>query len=221
MLVQCCVCASCELVVRTTLASCEQHQAVCSTSQQHKTWLCARALKVDLSPSFVPSHLGASQIEPWPIARAYCDRNRRAAQLTFNTLAPKCTDGLPITFSPLIYTVEVEKGSIKECAPTLMRKENKEIFRNSSLYPSIRDFNRTSASTQSRLDENDAFVHLPIGHGGVNQLGGVFVNGRPLPDVVRQRIVELAHNGVRPCDISRQSQGVSWLCLQDTVQVGT
>ena len=45
---------------------------------------------------------------------------------------------------------------------------------------------------------------INIGHGGVNQLGGVFVNGRPLPDVVRQRIVELAHNGVRPCDISRQ-----------------
>ncbi|XP_072165666.1 paired box protein Pax-2-like [Diadema setosum] len=41
-------------------------------------------------------------------------------------------------------------------------------------------------------------------HGGVNQLGGVFVNGRPLPDVVRQRIVDLAHSGVRPCDISRQ-----------------
>ena len=41
------------------------------------------------------------------------------------------------------------------------------------------------------------------GHGGVNQLGGVFVNGRPLPDVVRQRIVEMAHQGVRPCDISR------------------
>uniref|UniRef100_A0A3Q3ECY8 Paired box 5 n=1 Tax=Kryptolebias marmoratus TaxID=37003 RepID=A0A3Q3ECY8_KRYMA len=43
-----------------------------------------------------------------------------------------------------------------------------------------------------------------VRHGGVNQLGGVFVNGRPLPDVVRQRIVELAHQGVRPCDISRQ-----------------
>ena len=38
----------------------------------------------------------------------------------------------------------------------------------------------------------------------MNQLGGLFVNGRPLPDVVRQRIVELAHQGVRPCDISRQ-----------------
>ncbi|XP_015250251.1 paired box protein Pax-2a isoform X25 [Cyprinodon tularosa] len=48
-------------------------------------------------------------------------------------------------------------------------------------------------------------MHLShAGHGGVNQLGGVFVNGRPLPDVVRQRIVELAHQGVRPCDISRQ-----------------
>uniref|UniRef100_A0A8C6UR71 Paired box 5 n=1 Tax=Neogobius melanostomus TaxID=47308 RepID=A0A8C6UR71_9GOBI len=45
---------------------------------------------------------------------------------------------------------------------------------------------------------------VSLRHGGVNQLGGVFVNGRPLPDVVRQRIVELAHQGVRPCDISRQ-----------------
>ncbi|XP_076448255.1 uncharacterized protein LOC143284969 isoform X2 [Babylonia areolata] len=46
--------------------------------------------------------------------------------------------------------------------------------------------------------------HNQNGHGGVNQLGGVFVNGRPLPDVVRSRIVELSHQGVRPCDISRQ-----------------
>lgn len=35
-------------------------------------------------------------------------------------------------------------------------------------------------------------------------MGGVFVNGRPLPNSTRMRIVELARLGIRPCDISRQ-----------------
>ncbi|CAF0738994.1 unnamed protein product [Brachionus calyciflorus] len=38
----------------------------------------------------------------------------------------------------------------------------------------------------------------------VNQLGGSFVNGRPLPDEVRKLIVELAQKGTRPCDISKK-----------------
>lgn len=41
-------------------------------------------------------------------------------------------------------------------------------------------------------------------YGEVNQLGGVFVNGRPLPNSIRMQIVELASKGIRPCDISRQ-----------------
>ncbi|KAL7675150.1 hypothetical protein ACOME3_001416 [Neoechinorhynchus agilis] len=44
------------------------------------------------------------------------------------------------------------------------------------------------------------------GHSGINQLGGSFVNGRPLPDHTRQQIVHLAHQGARPCDISRTLQ---------------
>lgn len=42
------------------------------------------------------------------------------------------------------------------------------------------------------------------GHGRVNQLGGVFINGRPLDDEVRSQIVEMARQGIRPCVISRQ-----------------
>ncbi|KFD72612.1 hypothetical protein M514_01734 [Trichuris suis] len=40
--------------------------------------------------------------------------------------------------------------------------------------------------------------------GELNQLGGTFVNGRPLPLPTRIRIVELAQIGIRPCDISRE-----------------
>ncbi|XP_043494933.1 protein gooseberry-neuro-like [Polistes fuscatus] len=42
------------------------------------------------------------------------------------------------------------------------------------------------------------------GQGRMNQLGGVFINGRPLPNHIRLRIVEMAASGVRPCVISRQ-----------------
>ncbi|KAF7411397.1 hypothetical protein HZH66_000293 [Vespula vulgaris] len=42
------------------------------------------------------------------------------------------------------------------------------------------------------------------GQGRVNQLGGVFINGRPLPNHIRLKIVEMAGAGIRPCVISRQ-----------------
>ena len=45
---------------------------------------------------------------------------------------------------------------------------------------------------------------LNLGQGRVNQLGGVFINGRPLPNHIRLKIIEMAAAGIRPCVISRQ-----------------
>ncbi|XP_055373551.1 paired box protein Pax-6 isoform X2 [Condylostylus longicornis] len=53
------------------------------------------------------------------------------------------------------------------------------------------------------VSQSALFGCSAAGHSGINQLGGVYVNGRPLPDSTRQKIVELAHSGARPCDISR------------------
>ncbi|TPP58755.1 Paired box protein Pax-9 [Fasciola gigantica] len=55
------------------------------------------------------------------------------------------------------------------------------------------------------------------GQGRINQLGGMFINGRPLPYETRLRIVQLSHNGVRPCDISRQLK-VSHGCVSKILQ---
>ena len=47
-------------------------------------------------------------------------------------------------------------------------------------------------------------IFFVAGHGRVNQLGGVFINGRPLPDHIRRQIIEMSSQGIRPCMISRQ-----------------
>ena len=54
------------------------------------------------------------------------------------------------------------------------------------------------------LRHEKSHVAIVTGQGRVNQLGGVFINGRPLPNHIRLKIVEMAAAGVRPCVISRQ-----------------
>ncbi|XP_064460296.1 protein gooseberry-like [Ornithodoros turicata] len=63
-----------------------------------------------------------------------------------------------------------------------------------------------TASMASALNSiRPLFTGYPFqGQGRVNQLGGVFINGRPLPNHIRLKIVEMAAAGIRPCVISRQ-----------------
>lgn len=114
-------------------------------------------------------------------------------------------------FSFLAFEQLCDTGSNGSNGAKRRRKhERRHGFENSLNFYSFADKNRFCSSS-------------------MNQLGGEFINGRPLPTDTRERIVTLAESGVRPCEISRQvriqnfhsffindfrflAPSISWLC---------
>lgn len=68
-------------------------------------------------------------------------------------------------------------------------------------YPDSLNHGGNTVKVLFKLYENGL---LFAGQGRVNQLGGVFINGRPLPNHLRMKIIDMAGQGIRPCAISRQ-----------------
>ncbi|XP_078374811.1 protein gooseberry-like [Oculina patagonica] len=62
--------------------------------------------------------------------------------------------------------------------------------------------NRTLLEYCSKMEDSFKFPYA--GTGRLNQLGGAYINGKPLPKEIRHEILALALQGLRPCDISRR-----------------
>ncbi|XP_076458345.1 uncharacterized protein LOC143292055 [Babylonia areolata] len=65
-----------------------------------------------------------------------------------------------------------------------------------------RQFQAADAETTQFSDDGSGGLG-PNGSAGVNQLGGKYMNGRPLPEEIRKRMVDLREKGCKPTEISR------------------
>ncbi|TMS33954.1 hypothetical protein L596_001632 [Steinernema carpocapsae] len=98
----------------------------------------------------------------------------------------------------------LEDASQQAIAPIQMVSQPFWIPSTHQAFPAMGAYGLATSSHPGNPHEFHTMPTNESASGEVNQLGGVFVNGRPLPWHRRQKIVELANSGLRPCDISRE-----------------
>jgi hypothetical protein len=102
----------------------------------------------------------------------------------------------------------VKSSKLKAGTSKLFNNKSPPMMSNTTilnlLSPTSSTTSLNSLSKQQQQQQNSLADDSYSLESGVNQLGGHFVNGRPLPDEVRKLIVDLSQKGTRPCDISKQ-----------------